>query len=437
MAIIISKIFAYVIQTLYKQTILVLIILLCLGISFALLDMSYLSQNLIASQAFQSAALSVKSLKHAHNLYSEKVVEQAKEISGIIISHDYLNQKGAIPAPITYTIELGDRLSDNQMGYLVRLFSDYPYPNRKETGGVKDKFEQEALDFLRQNPQAAFFRQENFQDRLSFRYAEAMTMKASCISCHNSHPNSPKKDWQIGDVRGIVEIAQPLDKFVLQTKSGLQSILVMLGGFSILGILGVALVIGRLDHTNTELESKVRKRTAELEMLAIYDDLTQVANRRYFNQFFNQQWQKMAQQNKPLSLILCDVDCFKLYNDHYGHMAGDDCLVRVTEAIKSVISRPENLIARYGGEEFVIVLPNQTIESAIETAESIRKLVLSMELVHEASISSNYVTLSLGISSIIPNPLQSSDILLQNADKAMYLAKEKGRNCSFSLAPFF
>ncbi|MGD1921161.1 MAG: diguanylate cyclase domain-containing protein [Pleurocapsa sp.] len=391
--------------------------------------MSQLSLNLIDSQAFESSALSVKFLKQAHSLYSEEVAKQAKTVPKITISHDYLNKKGAIPPPITFTIGLSKRLSDEQTGHLFRLFSDYPYPNREKSGGVKDNFEQQALTYLRQNPQKAFFKKEDFQDRFSFRYAEAMIMKPSCVGCHNSHPKSPKKDWQVGDVRGVIEIAQPLDKFILQNKNGLKKIFLTLGGISCLGILGMALIIGKLRHANKELESKVKKRTAELESIAISDDLTQVANRRYFNEFLNQEWQKMMQQSKPLSLIICDIDHFKLYNDRYGHIGGDNCLIEVTQAIKNALSQTKGFLARYGGEEFVVVLPNRTLEGAKEIAELLRLSVVNRKIVHEASPTSNYVSLSLGVSSIIPSPLQSSDMLIKAADRALYTAKEKGRNC--------
>lgn len=424
----ISRFFTFIIQIIYKQTILVLILFLSIGVSVALLQMSNLSLNLIESQAFQSSALSVSALKNAHSHYSEDVIERIKTIAGINITPDYLSQKGAIPPPISYTIELGNHLSKNESGYLVRLFSDYPFPNRRYSGGIKDDFEQQALDFLRQNPDQAFFRQEDYQNRFSFRYAEAIIMKPSCISCHNSHGDSLKKDWQVGDVRGVIEIAQPIDKFVAQIQTGLHDILIILGVISLFGILSIGLVIAKLRHTTTELESKVKQRTAELESIAISDDLTQIANRRHFNEFLSQEWRKMQHQKLPLSLILCDIDYFKLYNDHYGHVAGDQCLIRVAQAINSKLTCPQDFLARYGGEEFVIVLPSKTIEEAIEIAESVRKSVLASEIIHEPSCVSNFVSLSLGISSIIPNSHQVSELLINAADKALYQAKKRGRN---------
>ena len=243
----------------------VLIVVFCLGVGIALSSMSRLSSNLIASQAFQNATLSALAMNKARILYNSDVVNRAQEVEGITVTHDYKSQVGAIPNPATYTIELGSLISTNHAS-MVRLYSDYPFPDRQAEGGIKDRFQREALAYLKQNPTGQFFRQEAMGGHRFFRYAEAIVMEPSCIGCHNNHPDSPKKDWQVGDVRGVLEISQPVEELISHTRSSLKEAFVMLGGLSILGLSGLTLAIGKLRRTARELEFRVRERTADLAL---------------------------------------------------------------------------------------------------------------------------------------------------------------------------
>jgi diguanylate cyclase (GGDEF)-like protein len=166
----------------------------------------------------------------------------------------------------------------------------------------------------------------------------------------------------------------------------------------------------------------------KLHRLANLDGLTEVANRRRFDEYFDQEWQRSGREQTPLSLILCDIDYFKNYNDHYGHQAGDSCLRRVAKAISETLCRPTDLVARYGGEEFAIILPNTSSEGAVHVAELLQLRIKQLEILHAQSRVSSYVTLSLGISSQIPVLLQENQTLIAATDKALYLAKSEGRN---------
>jgi diguanylate cyclase (GGDEF)-like protein len=166
----------------------------------------------------------------------------------------------------------------------------------------------------------------------------------------------------------------------------------------------------------------------KLHRLANLDGLTEVANRRRFDEYFDHEWQRSGREQTPLSLILCDIDYFKNYNDHYGHQAGDACLRRVAKAISETLGRPADLVARYGGEEFAIILPNTPSEGAIHIAELLQLRIKQLEILHAQSRVSSYVTLSLGISSQIPVLLQENQTLIAATDKALYLAKSEGRN---------
>ena len=188
------------------------------------------------------------------------------------------------------------------------------------------------------------------------------------------------------------------------------------------------------DYSST-LETQVAKRTEELqqanrelERLASLDGLTHIANRRSFDTYLFESWRRQIEEPQPLSLILADIDYFKRYNDHYGHQAGDDCLVLVAQTMAKVAKRSMDLVARYGGEEFAIILPGTDLDGAAQVAERIRRAILALNLPHETSDASTQITLSLGVASIIPTLEQLLDDLIANADKALYLAKEQGRN---------
>ena len=167
----------------------------------------------------------------------------------------------------------------------------------------------------------------------------------------------------------------------------------------------------------------------ELERLANLDGLTQVANRRYFDVYFSQEWRRMAREQQPLSLILLDVDSFKAYNDRYGHQAGDDCLKRVAQTLSQVVKRPADLVVRYGGEEFAVILPNTDLDGAIRITQCLQKAVRQLQIVHDASEAGPFLSISLGLSCRIPSPGTASDQLIWEADKALYRAKGQGRNC--------
>ncbi len=172
----------------------------------------------------------------------------------------------------------------------------------------------------------------------------------------------------------------------------------------------------------------LRNANQELERLAIIDSLTQIANRRRFDQYLEQQWKVCQREQNSLSLIMGDVDFFKKYNDFYGHPEGDQCLAKIAQAMLYIVKRPRDLVARYGGEEFVIILPNTDLDGAIKIAQNICKKVHSLKIAHSGSEISQYVTLSLGVANVIPKQQLVPELLIKAADKALYHAKKIGRN---------
>ncbi|MEA5599720.1 EAL domain-containing protein [Nostoc sp. UHCC 0252] len=179
----------------------------------------------------------------------------------------------------------------------------------------------------------------------------------------------------------------------------------------------------------SELYHQLQQANQELQRLACSDGLTQVANRRCFDDTFNAQWQRLAREQSSLSLILCDVDYFKLYNDTHGHLAGDDALRQVAKTISETVKRPTDLVARYGGEEFAVILPNTDLEGAIAVARSIQTNISALKMLHPHSQANEFITLSLGVATITPHDQLSPATLIAAADQGLYQAKAQGRNC--------
>lgn len=184
-----------------------------------------------------------------------------------------------------------------------------------------------------------------------------------------------------------------------------------------------------------QLELELQTANRELRLLAHLDGLTKIANRRCFDEFLQQVWQRLGRTSQPLSLLMLDVDFFKCYNDVYGHQHGDECLTQIAHTIQKAVSRPTDLAARYGGEEFAVILPETSENGAFKVAELIRNAVLALAIPHEASDTAGYVTVSIGITSLIPVIDFSPDYLIDLADQALYLAKHQGRNrcCTLSV----
>lgn len=169
-------------------------------------------------------------------------------------------------------------------------------------------------------------------------------------------------------------------------------------------------------------------RTRQFQASATQDELTKLANRRTFNEALQQEWRLACRSHRPLSLIICDVDYFKLYNDTYGHPQGDECLRQVAAALKIVARRSTDVVARYGGEEFVMLLPYTDAQAALKLAETARQRIKDLRLEHKASKVSEWVSLSLGITTWLPDSEQRPDVLIKTADLGLYEAKQQGRD---------
>lgn len=197
-----------------------------------------------------------------------------------------------------------------------------------------------------------------------------------------------------------------------------------------------------LANTNQLLEARVIERTRELEMvnrrletLTRTDGLTGIANRTYFDERLKAEWNLARRNEHPICLLMMDIDFFKLFNDVYGYIEGDACLRGVSKAVAEGLYRPTDLLARYGGEEFVALLPNTTVEGARLVAERIQLRLKDRAIPHMDSAVSDRVTLSIGVSYMLPSTGGSVDDLVLGADVALYQAKRRGRNQVFVKTP--
>ncbi|NUT83879.1 diguanylate cyclase [Pseudomonas brassicacearum] len=191
-----------------------------------------------------------------------------------------------------------------------------------------------------------------------------------------------------------------------------------------------------LAASRDQMAELVEARTAELkaanqalEALSRHDDLTGLANRRYFDELKDIEFRRAIRHKTPLAVLMCDVDFFKIYNDTYGHMQGDLCLKEIAETLRSVFGRSGELTARVGGEEFVVALPNINAAQACEAAQRFRTSLAERELPHSGSKVSPFVTVSIGVAELDPETMDHFDQLLQRADQALYRAKHQGRDC--------
>ncbi|MEZ2226213.1 diguanylate cyclase domain-containing protein [Microcoleus sp.] len=229
----------------------------------------------------------------------------------------------------------------------------------------------------------------------------------------------------------IVETGEPLEHdfyYEWEESSWFHWVAVKLGD-------GFAITIRDIT-TRKQMEIAFQETNQKLEILANLDALTQVANRGCFNNRLQSEWERLAQEKQPLSLILLDIDTFKSYNDYYGHLAGDNCLVSIGKTLQKVVHRPADLAARYGGEEFALLLPNTDLEGGIKIAQNIQQAIHSLAIPHEQSHVKNTLTVSLGIASLIPSLELEPDTLVAHADKALYQAKKQGRDryCVYSIS---
>ena len=241
---------------------LILIVTVCLvGFSGLFLNLYHLTNQLIERYAIEDADRYSRTIEAFRAVYSSEVVARIRG-EGIEVRHDYELHDGAIPLPATLSMLLGKRIARGNSELQIRLYSDYPFPWREKDGGAKDAFEILALEKLRENASEPFFRfEEEKNGNKKLRYAKADIMKVSCVNCHNTHPDSPKRDWKVGDVRGVLEISVPLSEIVKTDSEALDNTFMVLIAVLFTVLLMVGMLVGkqRLQATLSLREAEVIK----------------------------------------------------------------------------------------------------------------------------------------------------------------------------------
>ena len=184
----------------------------------------------------------------------------------------------------------------------------------------------------------------------------------------------------------------------------------------------------RVVKMSDRIEAKLSSARRAIEEISKIDFLTNIYNRRFFNELLISELKSCARNKCFLSVLMLDVDKFKSYNDTYGHLMGDKCLQLISEVLKNTIHRPRDIVARYGGEEFVVLMPETDLEGAKNVAENIRSAIEKLEILHEGSPSYGVVTVSIGVAAIMPEEKSSPENLMAIADEALYRAKKGGKN---------
>ena len=242
----------------------------------------------------------------------------------------------------------------------------------------------------------------------SFFYMAPLKTEKECLQCHAA------QGYKAGDIRGGISITIPP-----AIKISIAPMIFGYIGIWLAGLTGIIIAGRRLDRAYGIIRRQ-----------ALLDSLTKIPNRRNFSDTIAREFMRCQREKNPLSIIMCDIDNFKLYNDTYGHNRGDMCLIAVAQQIKKSLKRPSDFCARYGGEEFVVLLPDTSLNGVKHVAEKIRSNIEKMNIPHEKSLPAKIVTISLGITTAEHgvSDTTSHELLIKRADKALYMAKEQGKN---------
>ena len=354
-----------VLQALHQHPIKSIGALFVIGMMLIMGTMVSLSNKMNQDMAVLYAATYVRSLDAFQSMYSSKIVARVKS-HGIKIAHNYLEQDGAIPYPATFSIELAAAINDPESGIRTRLYSDYPFSFRKD-GGPKDQYESLALTHLRfaQDNDTPFVRFEEVDGRWSLRYAKALVMKQSCVDCHNTHLESPKKNWKLGDVRGVREVIFPLDVANQMAHGGWAATLAVMVALTITGLGIISLVVQGL--------------RASIGMLS----RTNVAYSRFvpheFLEYLNKQNIVDVQLNdnieKHMTILFSDIRSF---TDLSEQMTPEDNFAFINDYLSMmgpVIRSNHGFIDKYIGDTIMALFddPDDAVRASIEMLDTLNE----------------------------------------------------------------
>jgi len=261
-----------------------------------------------------------------------------------------------------------------------------------------------ALTSFEKDGRVEYYAYDSSDKGVTFRYMARLVTQESCLMCHAA------QGYKLGEIRGGISVSFPV------TASSPWAI-IFTHFFLAVGVSGLIWVYGK------QLERTVQI----LEIHSHIDGLTEVHNRRYFDEALTREYLHSKRYKVATSFALCDIDDFKSFNDTYGHVAGDECLKKIAQALNNALNRPGDLVARYGGEEFGIILPYTSAAGALALANMLRAQVEALQIVHRASKVTGFVTISIGVATYFGDEVGRNE-LLKMADEALYRAKASGKN---------
>ena len=260
------------IHFLSKRTVLTILMIFIIGVLITLIPLQKLSDELIEANALQNARLYSQAITEFRTIYTSEVVSKM-EVQGVEISHDYHQKENAIPLPATLSMLLGKRIGEKGNGGETKLYSPYPFPWREKEGGLKDEFATEAWKALTNNPSEPHYEFIDKGGKKVLQYATADLLRPSCVNCHNSHPQTPKTDWKVGDVRGVLQVSLPLDKVTAQSRTGIKTTMAYSVGMTLMILFLLGIVIRRLAKANTEIAAYSDKREETTkELFSVIDE---------------------------------------------------------------------------------------------------------------------------------------------------------------------
>lgn len=338
-------------------------------------------------------------------VYAQEILPRAQR-AGMTVDTDFQHKPNSLPVPVALVNLSGEAMAQQLPGTRVLLYSKFPFTSRTKTVPV-DGFENDALNTLEKDPSHPFYRLETQDGKPVMRYAIAEVMSAECVNCHNTHPDSPKRDWRVGDVRGAVEVSIPMNELASRMREEQVNFGLLLGA----GIFLFSAVIG--------LFLRYDRARWKREQAALTDAITGLSTRHAALPLISNEVARAKRYDHPISFVLFDVDHFKQVNDAHGHAAGDKVLADVGRTLQDQL-RQSDIAARWGGEEFLAVLPAIGLEGARVVAERIRQ---KLEMSASAGVS---VTISAGVAELTKE--ETGTDAIARADAALYQAKGSGRN---------
>lgn len=340
----------------------------------------------------------------AQVVYSENVINRLNNIHPVKSSTDYALHPDTLPTPATFAIEVSEAASTDDI--TVRMFSERPFKQRKNTAIPRNAIEKEALDRLIAGDENYIY-----SDRERFIYAAPVIMvDQSCVDCHNNHPDSSYKQWKVGDMRSAI-----MGEIKIQ-RSSVSYLWVIMLVVLLIAIATPIILLQKLSSIDF------------FKKQSITDNLTGAYNRQFIDKElklrFNEHINK-TQGGRVLSIMLLDFDHFKEVNDTYGHIIGDQCLKESVLRLQAILQRESDVIARYGGEEFLIFTVSSSHNQSIKMANRLRAAISELPISEECLS----ITCSIGICHIDIDSVDANfDDAIKIADKALYTAKNSGRD---------